>query len=161
MVSTVSASTSKLEARHRSIMLFVRPRSLWKYNWKSFGVLMAEPISSTLTVPRDEMPNMVPNFSAALATATDGSLSPDSCRFGRMPRMAELGHKLNSCYSDSSFHDCTHEIKRSFISNSTTSICGVIVQCGIEIDGELSAASSKYCRNLSVKIENLPPVKII
>jgi hypothetical protein len=68
IVSTVSASTSKFAAMHRSIMLLVRPLSLWKYNWKSFGVLIVE-ISSMLIVPRDEMPNMVPNFSAALATA--------------------------------------------------------------------------------------------
>src|ERR1700687_2571515 len=56
IVSTVSASTSKFAAMHRSIMLLVRPLSLWKYNWKSFGVLIAEPISSMLIVPRDEMP---------------------------------------------------------------------------------------------------------
>ena len=42
-------------------------------NWKSFGVLIVEPISSMLIVPRDEMPNMVPNFSAALATALSPS----------------------------------------------------------------------------------------
>jgi len=36
-------------------------------------VLIAEPISSTLTVPREETPNMVPNFSAALATALSPS----------------------------------------------------------------------------------------
>jgi len=46
---------------------------LWKYNWKSFGVLIVEPISSMLIVPRDEIPNMVPNFSAALATALSPS----------------------------------------------------------------------------------------
>jgi hypothetical protein len=73
IVSTVSASTSKFAAMHRSIMLLVRPLSLWKYNWKSFGVLIVEPISSMLIVPRDEMPNMVPNFSAALATALSPS----------------------------------------------------------------------------------------
>src|SRR4029450_12323855 len=66
IVSTVSASTSKFAATHRSIMLLVRPLSLWKYNWKSFGVLIVEPISSMLIVPRDEMPNMVPNFSGSL-----------------------------------------------------------------------------------------------
>ena len=44
-----------------------------RHNWKSFGVLIVEPISSTLTVPREEMPNMVPNFSAALATALSPS----------------------------------------------------------------------------------------
>jgi len=73
IVSTVSASTSKFAARPRSIMLFVRPRSLWKYNWNILGVAMAAPISSTLTVPRDDTPNMVPNFSAALATARSPS----------------------------------------------------------------------------------------
>ena len=72
IVSTVSASTSKLAVMHRSIMLLVRPLSLWKYNWKSFGVLIVE-ISSMLIVPSDEMPNMVPNFSAALATALSPS----------------------------------------------------------------------------------------
>ena len=39
----------------------------------SFGVLIVAPISSMLIVPRDEMPNMVPNFSAALATALSPS----------------------------------------------------------------------------------------
>jgi hypothetical protein len=73
IVSTVSASTSNLAVLHRSIMLLVSPLSLWKYNWKSFGVLIVEPISSTLTDPRDEMPNIVPNFSAALATALSPS----------------------------------------------------------------------------------------
>jgi hypothetical protein len=58
---------------HRSIILLVRPLSLWKYNWKSFGVLIEEPISSMLIVRREEMPNMVPNFSAALATALSPS----------------------------------------------------------------------------------------
>ena len=52
IVSTVSASTSKFAAMHRSIMLLVRPLSLWKYNWKSFGVLIVEPISSMLIVPQ-------------------------------------------------------------------------------------------------------------
>jgi hypothetical protein len=37
------------------------------------GVVIAAPISSTLTVPSDETPNMVPNFSAALATARSPS----------------------------------------------------------------------------------------
>src|SRR6267143_58005 len=71
--STPRVSTSKFAARQRSIMLFVRPRSLWKYNWKSFGVLIVEPISSTPTVPKDEIPNIVPNFWAALATALSPS----------------------------------------------------------------------------------------
>jgi hypothetical protein len=34
-----------LGAMHRSIILPVSPLSLWKYSWKSFGVLIAEPIS--------------------------------------------------------------------------------------------------------------------
>jgi len=58
---------------HRAIILPVNPLCLWKYSRKSFGVLIAEPISSTLTVPREETPNMVPNFSAALATALSPS----------------------------------------------------------------------------------------
>jgi hypothetical protein len=37
-----------------------------------------------------------------------------------------------------------------------TPICGVIIQCGIEIDGEFSAACNKYCSNLSMKIQNMP-----
>ena len=73
IVSTVNDNTSNFAAMHRSIMLLVNPLSLWKYNWKSFGVLIVEPISSRLTVPRDEIPNIVPNFSAALATALSPS----------------------------------------------------------------------------------------
>ena len=69
----VSQSDGFIDERGRRLMLLVRPLSLWKYNWKSFGVLIVEPISSMLTVPRDEMPNMVPNFSAALATALSPS----------------------------------------------------------------------------------------
>jgi hypothetical protein len=72
IVSTVSARTSKFAATHRSIILLVRPLSLWKYSWKSFGVLIVE-TASMLIVPKDEMPNMVPNFSAALATALSPS----------------------------------------------------------------------------------------
>ncbi len=61
IVSTVSASTSKFAAMHRSIILPVSPLSLWKYSWKSFGVLIAEPISSTLTVPKSEvLAGMIP-----------------------------------------------------------------------------------------------------
>jgi hypothetical protein len=51
IVSTVSTSTSKLAVMHRSIMLLVKPLSLWKYNWKSFGVLIVE-ISSSIGVGR-------------------------------------------------------------------------------------------------------------
>jgi hypothetical protein len=39
-------------------MLLVRPRSLWKYNWKSLGVLIVEPISSTAYGSQDEIPNI-------------------------------------------------------------------------------------------------------
>ena len=59
MVSTVSANTSNFAAMHRSIILLVRPLSLWKYNWKSFGVLIVEPISSTLTVPSAGAPRIL------------------------------------------------------------------------------------------------------
>jgi hypothetical protein len=40
---------------------------------EGFDVLIVDPISSKLIVPRDEMPNMVPNFWAALATALSPS----------------------------------------------------------------------------------------
>jgi phosphotransferase system enzyme I (PtsI) len=43
------------------------------------GVLIVAPISSMLTVPSDEMPNMVPNFSAAFATARSPSWCNNRC----------------------------------------------------------------------------------
>jgi hypothetical protein len=54
--------TSKLAAMHRSIMLLIKSLSLWKCNWKSFGVLIEERISSMLIVPTEKMPNMVPKL---------------------------------------------------------------------------------------------------